>query len=129
MPSREVKTKFFDYHQNNSGGSFVHDENRGIGYTVIVEATSADDANKRAERIGLYFDGDGDCSCCGNRWSDKWRNEDGKESPCIYDTDVSEGFYSVDENGFSTMWGLKSYIHYMDGTVKEVVEKKMKRKK
>jgi hypothetical protein len=62
---------FFTYYQNNSGGGFDYDEDRGIAHYVIVEADDADEANKLAESHGLYFDGcdDGrDCDCCGDRW-------------------------------------------------------------
>lgn len=70
MPKVTVNTKFFDFHQNNSGGRFVHEPKKGIGSTVIIEAIDADGANQKAENIGLYFDenGERDCTCCGSRW-------------------------------------------------------------
>ncbi|MFE4367966.1 MULTISPECIES: DUF7296 family protein [unclassified Streptomyces] len=58
---------FYEFHQNNSGGGFDYDEDNGISVYVIIEAGSADVANARAEKIGLYFDGEGDCPCCGDR--------------------------------------------------------------
>jgi len=115
MSKKNVNMKFYSYSQNNSGGSFVHDAEAGIGHYVIVEAKSALDADRRAESIGLYFDGSGDCECCGNRWSEQWSDE-GKDKPMIYDQDVSEGVYK--ESWMD--WGLPSYIHYADGTIKEV---------
>lgn len=54
---------FYFYSQNNSGGSF-----RPPAINVIVEASSAAEADSIAEGLGLYFDGVGDCSCCGDRW-------------------------------------------------------------
>lgn len=54
---------FYVYRQNNSGGSFIPP-----AVDVIVEAPSAAEADTIAEGIGIYFDGAGDCSCCGNRW-------------------------------------------------------------
>ena len=57
---------FYEFIQNNSGGTFIYDEQKGISYSVIVEADSENDAITRAEQIGLYFDGKGDCPCCGN---------------------------------------------------------------
>ena len=53
------------YHQNNSGGSFI-----APAVKLIVEAASADEADSRAEELGVYFDDDGtiDCNCCGSRW-------------------------------------------------------------
>ena len=66
-------TKWFGFKQNNSGGSFDHDPESGIGYAIYVEADDAEHANYRAKRIGLYFNGCAsgrDCSCCGDRWSE-----------------------------------------------------------
>ena len=59
---------FFTYCQNNSGGVF--DQNETVDVYTIVEADSADEADRRAEAIGIYFDGcekDIDCECCGDR--------------------------------------------------------------
>src|SRR5574343_1142735 len=74
---------FFTYDQNNSGGSFVI--NKNVTQYVIVEADSADDANDRAEQVGVYFDGvqnEMDCECCGDRWYRAWSDGDGL--PMIY---------------------------------------------
>lgn len=75
---------FYEYRQNNSGGGFVFAKTSGISVYVIVEANSLDEANERAEGIGLYFDGvdnGHDCSCCGDRWSEPWKR--GTERPEI----------------------------------------------
>lgn len=58
---------FYEYRQNNSGGSFDMD----LGKKVYIQATSPEKANSIAENNGIYFDGvynDIDCSCCGDRW-------------------------------------------------------------
>lgn len=55
---------FYVYRQNNSGGSF-----RPPAVDVIVEAPSAAEADTIAEGLGIYFDGAGDCPCCGVRWA------------------------------------------------------------
>lgn len=98
---------FYSYHQNNSGGSFQIDDN--VTYYVIVEADSADEANEIAEKIGLYFDGYGDCECCGARWSSAW-NDDGSNEPEIYGGPVSE---------YTSTWATASessvYVYYKDG--------------
>lgn len=109
--------KFFTFSQNNSGGSFDHDEKAGIGHYVIIEANDEHDAYERAERIGLYFNGvsDGlDCDCCGDRWSNY---VDPTDKPMIYDTDVSDLKYET-----SYSWGIPSYIHYANGTFKKIEE-------
>jgi uncharacterized UBP type Zn finger protein len=62
-------TKWYEFRQNNSGGSF--DIDGEIGKIVIIEAESADMANSFAESIGIYFNGvqkGYDCECCGSRW-------------------------------------------------------------
>lgn len=64
-------SKFYHFDQNNSGGDFDVDAEKGIGVHVLIEAVTADQANDIAKNIGLYFDGvdEGlDCACCGNRW-------------------------------------------------------------
>lgn len=78
--------KFYTFNQNNSGGSFDFDEEKGITHFVIIEAESADAANEIAESKGVYFNGcdDGlDCDCCGDRW---WpvSDRDGETRPEIY---------------------------------------------
>ena len=60
---------FFNYNQNNSGGYF--DVNNDVTVNVYIEANSVEEANTKAEEIGIYFDGceyDRDCPCCGDRW-------------------------------------------------------------
>lgn len=64
---------FYEFNQNNSGGRFYYSDD--LGENVIVEAASADEANSRAESLGIYFDGFGDCPCCGRRWYEKWNDE------------------------------------------------------
>lgn len=101
-----MKTKFYTYGQNNSGGSFIIDKSKGIGYYVIIEALNEEQATSIAEDIGLYFDGcsDGiDCDCCGDRWYSP--NE--SESPEIYGTSVE----ICEED-------KRNYIHYLDGSIK-----------
>lgn len=96
-------TKFFFYRQNNSGGSFT-----SPAKFVIVEAKDADDANRRAEEKGLYFDGSMDCSCCGNRWSEAYGDE-GTDMPEIYSTPAKE--FTVDSDYFKD----DAVIFYADG--------------
>ena len=108
-----VKTKFFTFDQNNSGGSFDEDKDAGIGYRVCIEAVDADHARVRAENIGLYFNGcetGQDCDCCGDRWSDYL--DDGEEGPTNYGGPIKGG------------WGISSFIHYLDGTIQEVPDEK-----
>lgn len=106
----EIDTRFYHYHQNNSGGVFHYDHDRGLSENVIVEAQSAAEADDRAERIGLYFDGSGDCDCCGSRWSsmDNGWSQEGDDVPKIYG-DTAPWMYTggwTEEN--------HTYVHYYD---------------
>lgn len=64
-----TEAKFYHFRQNNFGGSFKIDDD--VAINVIIEATSAKQANGKAQEIGIYFDGcdtGKDCECCGDRW-------------------------------------------------------------
>lgn len=97
---------FYDYRQNNSGGSFYLDET--VGHSVIVEAEDYEQANKRAKEIGLYFDGAGDCPCCGNRWYAKRGRSEGDETPSIYGEPIGEYQW--------LSWGREvTHVYFLDG--------------
>lgn len=108
---RLINTKFYTFSQNNSGGHFRNDEEKGIGEYVIIEAISHTHANGLAEDLGIYFDGcqyGSDCPCCGDRWYSV-RENDGYDVPSIYGTPVEET---------KTSWYReKAYVHYLDGTI------------
>jgi hypothetical protein len=107
---------FYTFTQNNSGGRWKYDAERGIAPYVIIEAGSAASANERAEEIGLYFDGcesGADCECCGDRWSECGENE-ATASPEIYVVDVAE---YVDLYVFRRPVEYAAYIHYANGSV------------
>lgn len=98
------------YRQNNSGGSFVEDKERGLGYIVAIEADNAKEANDKAEEIGIYFNGcdyGRDCDCCGDRWF-SCDDDDAESSPNYYGSPL-EGF-----------WGISSFIHYKDDRIEEI---------
>lgn len=102
---------FYCFNQNNSGGWFKQDDQ--IAHYMFIEADSADEANERAESVGIYFDGcsDGrDCDCCGDRWSRAWRDE-GEAEPLIYKTPVAQ---------YEDMWTPEgkayAYVYHKDGT-------------
>jgi hypothetical protein len=64
-----MKTKFYEFSQNNSGGSFVTDSN--LCHILIIEASSSEEASNIAEDLGCYWNGveeGSDCPCCGDRW-------------------------------------------------------------
>lgn len=106
---------FYTFNQNNSGGWFDTDAVKGIARRVIVEAGSHYEANRRAEDIGLYFDGCAsgiDCSCCGDRWYEVCRG-DGDAVPSVYSTPLDRNKSAFLISGTD----LEIAIHYLDGSV------------
>lgn len=92
--------------------------NDNVAENVIIEANSAKQALKLGEVAGLYFDGAGDCRCCGNRWSNWIDDDDGADSPMIYDEPA---------HNFKSSWNDETCIvHYLDGR-KERIEIKCSR--
>lgn len=69
MDKEIIGTKFYEFNQNNSGGSFVTNEN--LCHRIIIQADNQQEAIRKAEEFGCYWNGcdDGiDCPCCGDRW-------------------------------------------------------------
>ncbi|WP_435809569.1 DUF7296 family protein [Streptosporangium canum] len=108
---------FFQFSQNNSGGSFVYDDD-GTSVLVVVEADNATEANERAEDIGLYFDGSVDCSCCGPRWNEAW-DGDGDDYPAYFGTNLleTELWYWP----WMTGGRAEGFIHYKNGNIDAVM--------
>lgn len=109
---------FYEFRQNNSGGSFEFSEARGISAWVIVEADSASEANAKAEDIGLYFGGSGDCPCCGDRWYEVSAC-DRADVPTIYGKPAI--LTKFGEYPLSWKWQYpgdpEMFIHYSDGRI------------
>lgn len=108
---------FYHFHQNNSGGNFIYDYERGISCNVIVEADSIEDANERGLRVGMYYNGTAsgrDCDCCGDRWSALWnygKEESGTATPEHY----GEPAALVEGYGWSDVEDWEGFIHFKDG--------------
>lgn len=94
---KPLKTKFYTFRQNNSGGSFDIDIKNGINEYVIIEALDYKHANGIAQSVGIYFDGCNnniDCPCCGDRWCKKDDESDGYDYPGIYgENDINNEEY------------------------------------
>lgn len=108
---------YFHFKQNNSGGGFDFDEATGITHHVVIEASSADEADDRAESIGLYFDGvdsGRDCECCGDRWSRAWR-DDGSPEPMVYSHKANN--YKGPFGGGWMPLGKEIAVHHLDDRV------------
>jgi hypothetical protein len=114
---------FYTYDQNNSGGSFNFNAESGVSHYVIIEADSDEQANDRAESIGLYFNGveDGlDCECCGSRW---YSPQEATSIPSNYgepinlDKSFTEAHAAV---RYSKKWMKdkpEGFVHYLDGRI------------
>jgi hypothetical protein len=73
-------TRFWTFRQNNSGGRWT----TGMPVNLIIEACDAGDADRRAQTLGVYFDGvEGgqDCHCCGDRWHRSYGSGDAEPDP------------------------------------------------
>ena len=110
-------SRFFEFNQNNSGGVFDFNEAAGITHFVIIEAETPDQASARAQDIGLYFDGCAkgqDCGCCGDRWDDIYKGEEGTEVPTVYGKPVENA------SSFNTWMkeGKEICVHYLNGDKK-----------
>lgn len=105
----EKQTKFYEYRQNNSGGSLDIDE--GVSIRVLVEAYSVRQANILAQKAGVYFGGYGDCPCCGDCWYEA-DEEDGYIYPHHYGDPLDECYESTFARGRPS-----TTIHYLDGRV------------
>ena len=96
---------FYTFYQNNSFGVFKTSLKDHIGEVVIIEETTAERANRYAAELGLYFDGRGDCTCCGPRWT-LVEDEEATESPEVYGEAPKDYAYA-----------RTIFIHYLNGEV------------
>lgn len=103
----DTSPRFWTITQNNSGGIFDHDAEKGIGYAVCVEARSVAEAEGRLKRIIDSYPASYDCPCCGDRWSVWFYDDDGGEQPELYDKPLRGG------------WRIPSYVHHLDGRIEE----------
>jgi len=98
--NRKLKTKFYEFIQNNSGGYFDEDEN--VCYRVIIEATDAKHAQSLFEP--MIENQSVSCPCCGDRWSSsypdelefpKWKKEGYPVSVYDYYKDAEQRWFSL----------------------------------
>ena len=102
-------SKFYTLNQNNSGGYYI--QNNDVDVFVIIEANSVDEFIEKSKFIlGNYRSY---CTCCGQRWSDSWIDEDdANDEPMVYGVSI--------EQFNDSFWcrGSKVIIYYLDGTKK-----------
>jgi hypothetical protein len=91
---------WFDYRQNNSGGSFT-----GEYLYIFVEANSPEQADEVAEEHGVYFDDDytRDCNCCGTRWSRAYgTGSEAPDEPTVWGARLYDGLSALYVHGDGT---------------------------
>lgn len=98
VPKSSTANGLYTYRQNNSGGTFTVNDN--VTVNVYVEAANSDEADMTAQLLGIYFAGNGDCPCCGNRWdhacaAPDWMNLAELEEK-IREADAAEGWRRMD---------------------------------
>lgn len=106
METVTLNLKWFNFSQNNSGGSFVVDSN--VCEEVFIQATSAKQAVEIAEG---FCDNSDSCECCGDRWSFYVDDSDGHEVPTMYGEsilDMKKSYYRS-----------RAKLHYYDGRVED----------
>lgn len=109
---------FYEFRQNNSGGSFELDAQSGISTAVIIEADTVEQAVSRALSIGIYFDGVDkgiDCGCCGDRWYVPYG--DGDVVPSLY-REAIDADYEPKYGKWAPEDVNEIYVHYVDGSIK-----------
>lgn len=109
---------WFLYVQNNSGGHFEVNDN--VCRQVYIEASSINDAEAKAEALGIYYDGCEkglDCPCCGDRW---YGADELKSSTKELEELVQE---LADKYGWTVP---DARLFYADGMVKEIFSSKLK---
>ena len=105
---------FYTYAQNNSGG--IYSSNKKLAQYVIIESANAYTANQYAEDLGIYFDGDGDCTCCGQRWESFNPSDSGTFYPEIHETIVDYTFKpDQPEENIKTV-----IVYFEDGRILEI---------
>lgn len=62
---KQLESKFYEFNQNNSGGSFDVDEN--ICHRVVIEAFNQEEAISKIKP--MIENQSESCPCCGDRWS------------------------------------------------------------
>lgn len=106
--------KWFEYHQNNSGGSHI-----APAINVHIEAESPMAANALAETVGLYWNGcdsGQDCPCCGDRWYELSEYDKGTDIPSHYGqpvidpSPVAEDHFPVSSDRMYDEWAKDAGI-------------------
>ncbi|MEC1437371.1 hypothetical protein P9D57_01115 [Bacillus sonorensis] len=103
-------TNFFTFIQNNSGGYNII--NNVVAKNLIIEAENAKKAIKKMRDITTN-EYRNFCACCGERWNEWIDDEDGTNSPMVYNVNVFE-------ERPSNLFDQATIIYYLNGEVKKL---------
>ncbi|MGG1238926.1 hypothetical protein ABE210_11175 [Bacillus sonorensis] len=101
-------TNFFTFIQNKSGGYNIINV---VAKNLIIEAENAKKAIKKMRDITNEYRNF--CACCGERWNEWIDDEDGTNSPMVYNVNVFE-------ERPSNLFDQATIIYYLNGEVKKL---------
>lgn len=112
---RTEGTKFVTYHQNNSGGYYILNED--VQHYVIIEGFDLWQIEAMANRV--FADHSQYCKCCGERWH-TWIHENNmKNEPMIYEYTIEQ--FKKGEVADKWYRGDRAIIYYLNG-IREIVD-------
>ncbi len=111
----KLKTKFYEFSQNNSGGFFDVDGN--VCNRVIIEAMS--ETHAKYLFTPMIKNQSYSCNCCGDRWDIDYLKEINSKILKEYEVNTLEEYCQkiADRCGWTEPDAI---IHYLDGTKKEI---------
>lgn len=97
--------KWYHYDQNNSGGSFVNNDD--VGEDVFIQAQSQEEAQAKFD--SLDNEADNWCECCGERWY----SADEQDAPNIFGVYLSDGYSPFSSRSHAVVYhadGRKEFV-------------------
>lgn len=109
-----MTTKYYIFHQNNSGGFYDYDEKNGISSALVIEATNKELAHSLYRAIVEKYGSSGDSFlCC--RWSNKtYENHDLIEDVKNSADKMILDLLKHDNEGNAR---FRYFIHHLDGRI------------
>lgn len=105
---------FYSISQNNSGGSFIQDDN--VDQIVIIEADTAKEAEEYLDDlVNMNGYNDNSCPCCGDNFYVGFYEGDASDHP---KTPYGEDLIVSKLEGFSAYYSRFAVIHYKNGQKK-----------
>lgn len=120
MPEVILKTKFYVFRQNNSGGKFY--QNEDVGHYVFIEALDYKHANAIFSDLNSYKENW--CECCGKRWDYLYDESDSIEEIGFYDY-TKKSLIKIEDikqhSDFRYFNGNRIIAHYLNKSKQEFI--------